>query len=151
MTENSGAVCAKRKNYIPKKEFWVYGIAALGQGMIYAAMSSYISDFYLNVMKITPLFVMLLMLLARIWDAINDPIMGMIADRCDSKFGKYKPYIVYGVVPIALLTFFMFFVPEFSKQGSSSYNETNFQNREVRPITKPEHTYGWRLYTCSGE
>lgn len=124
MTENSGAVCAKRKNYIPKKEFWVYGIAALGQGMIYAAMSSYISDFYLNVMKITPLFVMLLMLLARIWDAINDPIMGMIADRCDSKFGKYKPYIVYGVVPIALLTFFMFFVPEFSKQGSSSYNET---------------------------
>ena len=109
--------------YVPKKEFWVYGIAALGQGMIYAAMSSYISDFYLNVMKLAPLFVLLLMLLARIWDAINDPLMGMIVDRCDSKYGKYKPYIVYSILPIAVLTFLMFFVPRFADVGSPSYNK----------------------------
>lgn len=115
---------AQSKNYIPKKEFWIYGIAALGQGMIYAVMSSYISDFYLNVMKLTPLFVLLLMLIARIWDAINDPLMGMIVDKCDSRFGKYKPYIVYAVIPISLLTFFMFFVPEFADVDSSSYNPT---------------------------
>ena len=41
--------------------------------MIYAIMSSYISDFYLSVMGLTPLFVLLLMLLARIWDAIKRP------------------------------------------------------------------------------
>ncbi len=113
-----------QKNYIPKKEFWIYGIAALGQGMVYAAMSSYISDFYLNVMGLTPIFVMLLMLLARVWDAINDPIMGMIVDRCDSKWGKFKPYIVYTVIPIAILTFFMFYVPSFSKTGSANYDKT---------------------------
>ncbi len=122
MEENN--VKTGTKNYIPKKEFWIYGVAALGQGMIYAAMSSYISDFYLNVMKLTPLFVLLLMLLARIWDAINDPLMGMIVDKCDSRFGKYKPYIVYTVIPIAVLTFFMFFVPKFANVDSGNYSKT---------------------------
>ena len=123
MADTSGAVLTEKK-YIPKKEFWIYGIAALGQGMIYAVMSSYISDFYLNVMKLAPIFVLLLMLLARIWDAINDPLMGMIVDKCDSKFGKYKPYIVYTVIPIAVLTFFMFFVPKFTIADSGDYNKT---------------------------
>lgn len=126
ITDNTPPVnkTVQQKKYIPKKELYVFGFAALGQGMIYAAMSSYISDFYLNVMKVGPLFVMLLMLLARLWDAINDPIMGMIADRFDSKHGKYKPYILYGFIPIALLTVFMFFVPDFAKQDSENYTQT---------------------------
>lgn len=40
------------------------------------------------------LFVLLLMLLARVWDAINDPLMGMIVDRHTTKWGKMKPYIL---------------------------------------------------------
>ena len=60
------------KTYVPKKEWVAYCVGALGQGMVYGIMSSYISDFYLNVLKVTPLFVLLLMLFARIWDAIND-------------------------------------------------------------------------------
>ena len=68
------------RKYVPKKEFITYSVSALGQGMIYAIMSSYISDFYLNVLRVTPIFVLLLMFLARIWDAINDPLMGMIMD-----------------------------------------------------------------------
>ena len=56
------------RKYVPKKEFITYSVSALGQGMIYAIMSSYISDFYLNVLRVTPIFVLLLMFLARIWD-----------------------------------------------------------------------------------
>ena len=110
-------------NYVPNKEILIFGIAGLGQGMIYTAMSSYVSDFYLNVMQLSPLFVMLLMLLAKIWDAINDPIMGIIVEKNDSKFGKYKPYVIYTVLPIAVLTFFMFYAPDFTKQSSANYNE----------------------------
>ena len=51
------------KMYVPKKEWLAYCVGALGQGMVYAIMSSYISDFYLNVLKVTPIFVLLLMLL----------------------------------------------------------------------------------------
>ena len=72
--------------------------------MIYAMMSSYVSDYYVNVLQLPLLFVLLLMLLARVWDAINDPLMGMIVDRHTTKWGKMKPYILFAAVPIAVLT-----------------------------------------------
>ncbi|HKL73315.1 MAG TPA: glycoside-pentoside-hexuronide (GPH):cation symporter [Clostridia bacterium] len=98
--------------YIPKKEFWIYAIGGLGQGMIYSMMSSYISDFYINVLQVPLLFVLLLMLIARFWDAIYDPFMGAIVDRYTTKWGKMKPYILFTAVPIAVLTYFMFFAPK---------------------------------------
>lgn len=111
----------KTKKYVPKKEWMAYCVGALGQGMVYAIMSSYISDFYLNVLKVTPLFVLLLMLLARIWDAINDPIMGYIVDRVNPKKGKMKPYILYTPVPVAILTMLLFFAPNISDTGKMVY------------------------------
>lgn len=102
----------RTKKYIGKREFIMFGIAAGGQGMIYAIMSSYIADFYISVMRLPLLFVLLLMLLARIWDAINDPMMGMIADRYTTPLGKMRPYVLFTAIPIGLLTFFMFYVPE---------------------------------------
>ncbi len=100
------------KKYMSKKELIMYGVAAGGQGMVYAIMSGYISDFYINVMGLPLIFVMLLMLLARIWDAINDPMMGVIVDKCTTPWGKMKPYVLFTAIPIALLTFFMFYCPE---------------------------------------
>ena len=72
------------KNYVPTKEWMTYAIGALGQGMVYAIMSSYISDFYLNVLKLTPLFVLLLVLLARIWDAVFELKFDNYRDRSNS-------------------------------------------------------------------
>lgn len=100
------------KKYLSKKELLVYGVAAGGQGMIYAIMSSYISEFYLNVAMLPAVFVLLLMLLARVWDAINDPIMGMLVDRYTTKWGKFKPYVLFTPIPVAILTFLMFYKPE---------------------------------------
>ena len=88
------------KTYIGKKEFRMLSIGAMGQGMIYGIMSSYISDFYLNVFGLGPIFVLLLMLLARVWDAVNDPMMGMIADRLNMKRGKMKPYLLMTPIQI---------------------------------------------------
>ena len=99
------------EKYTPKKEWLAYCVGALGQGMVYAIMSSYISDFYMNVLKLTPLFVLLLMLFARIWDAINDPIMGYIMDRAHPKRGKMRPYLLYTPIPIAILTVLLFYAP----------------------------------------
>lgn len=102
------------ETYTPKKEWLAYCVGALGQGMVYAVMSSYISDFYMNVLKLTPLFVLLLMLLARVWDAVNDPIMGYIMDRAHPKRGKMRPYLLYTPIPIAVLTVLLFFAPNLS-------------------------------------
>ena len=101
-------------NHVPKKEWMAYCVGALGQGMVYAIMSSYISDFYISVLKLTPLFVLLLMLLARVWDAINDPIMGYIMDHANPKNGKMKPYLIYTPIPIAILTVLLFYAPNIS-------------------------------------
>ena len=101
----------EEKKYVPKKEAVIYAVAALGQGLVYSCMSSYVTDFYQNVLKLTPWFVILLMLLARVWDAINDPLMGMIVDRHTSRWGRMKHYPVFTAIPIAILTILMFTKP----------------------------------------
>lgn len=106
------------KSYVTKKERWGFAFGALGQGMIYAMMSSYISDYYLNVLQLAPTFVLLLMLLARVWDAINDPIMGMIVDRHTTKRGKMRPYIIYASIPIGILTILMYLSPNLGNKNA---------------------------------
>ena len=114
------------RKYVPKKEFITYSVSALGQGMIYAIMSSYISDFYLNVLRVTPIFVLLLMFLARIWDAINDPLMGMIMDAHEPKHGKMLTYIIATPIPIALLTLSLFYAPDISMTAKMIYASVTY-------------------------
>ncbi len=101
----------EEKKYVGKKELWMFALGAGGQGMIYAMMSSYISDYYVNVLQLNLWFVLGLMLLARVWDAINDPLMGMIVDSHTTKWGKMKPYILFASIPIAALTILMYLSP----------------------------------------
>lgn len=107
------------KKYVPKKEVQMYAIAALGQGLVYSCMSSYITDYYMSVLKLNAIFVILLMLLARVWDAVNDPMMGMIMDRKTTKWGRMKPYPLITAVPIAILTILMFVNPGFDTKNQS--------------------------------
>ena len=65
------------KRYVSKKELWMYALGAGGKGMIYGTMSGKISDYYVNVLQLPLMFVLMLMLLARVWDAINDPISSL--------------------------------------------------------------------------
>lgn len=109
-----------KTNFIPKKEFWMFGIAGLGQGMIYAIMSSYISDFYISVARLSPMFVFFLMLFARIWDSVNDPIMGVVVDKTQAKWGM-KRFIIIAPIPIAVTTFLLFFAPDISPIGKMVY------------------------------
>lgn len=101
----------EEKNYASKSEVRAYSIAALGQGLVYSCMSSYITDYYMNVLALNAMFVILLMLLARVWDAINDPLMGMIVDRHQTKRGRLRPYPIVTAIPIAILTILMFLPP----------------------------------------
>ncbi len=113
---------ALKEGYVvPGREKTAFALSGLGQGMIYAMMSSYISDYYTNVLKLPLLFVLLLMLGARVWDAINDPLMGIVADKRTTKLGKLKGYIVYATPLIAVLTIMMYTNPHLSKTGTMVY------------------------------
>ncbi len=107
---------------ISRNETTSFAVGAMGQGMIYAMMSSYISDYYVNVLQLPLMFVLLLMLLARVWDAINDPLMGVLVDRRTTKRGKMKPYIIYASVPIAILTILMYLSPNLSTNTLMVYS-----------------------------
>ena len=112
----------EQKKYVQKNEMTAFCVAGLGQGMIYALMSSYISDYYLNVLQLTPMFVLLLMLLARVWDAINDPLMGMIVDRSNLKSGKMLPFIRWALIPIGVVTLLMYLSPNLDKTAMMIYS-----------------------------
>ena len=112
----------EQKKYVQKKEMTSFCVAGLGQGMIYALMSSYISDYYLNVLQLAPMFVLLLMLLARVWDAINDPLMGMIVDRSNLKSGKMLPFIRFALIPIGIVTLLMYLSPNLDKTAMMIYS-----------------------------
>lgn len=111
----------EEKKYVPKKEVTSYAIAALGQGLVYSCMSSYITDYYMSVLKLNAMFVIMLMLFARVWDAINDPLMGMVIDRRTTRRGRMKPYAVLTAIPIAILTILMFVNPGFDTVNKSKW------------------------------
>ena len=70
---------------------------------------------------LNPLFIMFMFVGARVWDAVNDPIMGKICDKLKvSKWGRYRPWFLYGSIPLALSAILMFVKwPGFGSETSS--------------------------------
>ena len=101
------------KKYITPKEKWSFGIAGLGQNMAYGMMSSFLLAFYTDIVFFDALWVVtIIMIVARVWDAINDPIMGSIVDRTRTKWGKCRPYLLAAPFPIAIFTILIFIAPD---------------------------------------
>lgn len=95
-----------------------YGLGESGSQFSFAMISSYLIVFYTDVVGLTPVIISFIMLGARIWDAINDPLFGAIAENTNSKWGRFRPYILYGAPALAIfsvLTFLNLDLPLFWK------------------------------------
>ncbi len=103
------------------KDFICYGLGGLGQNIIYYLMSGYLLIFYTDVLKIPTAAVGTMFLIAKIWDAINDPIMGALADKNRSKWGKMRPFLFVSPIPIAIITIMLFYCPDLSVGGKTVY------------------------------
>ena len=75
------------------KEIWGYGVGALGQNIIFATVAGFLLLFYTDYAGIGAAAVGTLFLVARIWDAIDDPLQGYLCDRTRTKWGRYRPWI----------------------------------------------------------
>lgn len=104
------------KTYLKKSEYASFASSAFGRSMIYTLMSTFALIFYTD-MGIKPTHAGAIIFAARIFDAINDPIMGMIVDRTKSKKGKMHPYLKWAPIPIAISTILLFFAPSFENYG----------------------------------
>lgn len=85
-----------------------YGIGAIGLDLSYGMFYSYLSYYLSSVLGLQEGFLLLITPLARIWDGINDPMMGTIVDNTRTKHGKYRPWILIGAMCNAVVLFLLF-------------------------------------------
>ena len=90
------------------KEGFSYSLCGFGQNLICTIIGSYLTVFMTDAIGFKALHVALLMLFARVYDALNDPIMGSIVDRTRTKWGKCRPYMKWMAIPIAIMTILCF-------------------------------------------
>ena len=88
-----------------------YGFGDLASQFVWTYVGSYLTIYYTDIVGLAPVAVSAIMMLARIWDAINDPMMGAIAERTRSKFGRFRPYIAFGAPLLAIFSVLTFTNP----------------------------------------
>jgi sugar (glycoside-pentoside-hexuronide) transporter len=99
-----------------KERFW-YGLGTTGMQYPNFFVNTSLMFFLNIVVGIPALTVGAMFLIARIWDAINDPIMGYIADRTRSRWGSYRPYAFFATIPMGILLYLTFTFPGLGASG----------------------------------
>lgn len=92
-----------------------YGFGDMSSSMFWKLFSYFLPFFYSNVFGLSLADAGILMLVTRIWDAVSDPMMGIIADRTKTRWGKYRPYLLFFSLPFAVCGILLFTTPENGK------------------------------------
>lgn len=90
---------------------WTYGLGTVGRDMVYTMISMYLMFYLTDVLQLSDdvlWWVTGIILAARVFDAFNDPFMGVVVDNTHTKYGKFKPWICIGVVLVSILTVLLF-------------------------------------------
>ncbi len=88
-----------------------FGIGAVGKDMVYAFVSGFILYYYNDILGISGTFTGVMMMAARVFDAFNDPLMGVVVEKTNTRFGKFRPWILTGTLTNALILYGMFAMP----------------------------------------
>ncbi|MGL1956632.1 MAG: MFS transporter [Colwellia sp.] len=103
------------------KEKIAYGFGDFASSMFWKLFAVYLMVFYTDVFGMSAAAVGTMFLLVRIWDAANDPIMGIIADRTNTRWGKFRPFIVFGAIPFSIVGVLTFTTPDWSMEYKIAY------------------------------
>ena len=113
------------KPTVKEKIAYALGDAAAG-GITWKVMSIAFPLFFTNIFGLTVVDTATLMLVARLFDVVTDPIMGAIADRTQSRWGTYRPWLIYGAIPLGLIFALLLFTPDFSLTGKRVWAYTTY-------------------------
>lgn len=108
----------ENKKKASKAAIICYGFGDLASQFVWTFVGSYLTIFYTDVVGLAPIIVSAIMLGARAWDAVNDPLMGALAERTRSKFGRFRPYIAFGCPFLAIFGVLTFTNPFGGSQTS---------------------------------
>jgi len=106
---------------LPLHEKIGYGFADASANFVFQIMVMFQVGFYTDVFGITAAAAGTLLLVGRFWDALFDPIMGAMADRTETRWGKFRPWVLWTAIPFALLFYLTFTTPNFSSGGKLIY------------------------------
>ena len=98
-----------------------YGLGDTASNLFFQTFIFFLVYFYTDVFGISAAAAGTMFLVTRIWDAINDPIMGAIADRTNTRWGKFRPYLLWFAVPFGVIGFLMFSTPDLGPTGKLVY------------------------------
>ncbi len=99
------------KTKLPLKSKVSYGLGAVGKDMVYMLSASYVLYYFQDVLGVSAVAMGIILLAARVFDAFNDPIMGIIVARTKTRLGKFRPWLLIGTLTNAVVLFLMFSCP----------------------------------------
>ncbi len=125
VVELPAATTAIKRNETPGlltfKEKLGYGLGDTASHFVWDMVGFWLLIFYTDVYKIPAAAAGIIMLIARFWDMGIDPVIGIISDRTQTRWGKFRPYILFGALPYAVLAVLTFTTPDFGVTGKIIY------------------------------
>ena len=104
------------------KEKTSYGLAAVGKDLCYMLSASYALYYFQDIMGVSAAAMGVILLVARVFDAFNDPIMGIITAKTRTRLGKFRPWLLIGTILNAVILYVMFSAPpSLSPSGLTAY------------------------------
>jgi glycoside/pentoside/hexuronide:cation symporter, GPH family len=103
------------------KEKLGYSLGDTASHFVWDMVGFWILIFYTDIYGLKPVTAGMIMFIARFWDMAIDPIIGIISDRTNTKWGKFRPYLLFGAIPYAILAIMTFTTPNFGEFGKIIY------------------------------
>ena len=99
------------KRKLTTAETIAYGLGAVGKDMVYMLSASYVLYYFQDILGVSALAMGVILMAARIFDAFNDPVMGVIVAKTRTRWGKFRPWLLIGTLTNAVILFLMFSAP----------------------------------------
>lgn len=93
------------------KEKISYGLGAVGKDMVYMLSASYILYYYQDILGVSAIAMGIILMAARVFDAFNDPVMGVVVAKTRTRWGKFRPWLLIGTITNAIVLYIMFAAP----------------------------------------
>ena len=117
----NATIAATHEKLVFMKEKIGYAVGDTASCLYWQTFSMFLMIFYTDTFGISPAVVGTMFLLSRFWDAALDPIMGIIADRTETRYGKFRPWILWGILPFTIAGVVLFITPDISETGKIIY------------------------------